>query len=96
MLHVTFEDRTTALFDPCESVIVADWVSGDGEYITDANEDLACKAIKVGKYLLYRDPSAKIFDFEFLSNPNAGLRPISTSKIIAIRIIEEPICLCKE
>jgi hypothetical protein len=51
MIHVTFKDKTTALFNPEEIVGVCTWMSDNGEYL-DGEKEMATKDLKVGQYIL--------------------------------------------
>ena len=74
MLHVTFADGTTALFDSDERVTLCEWLSEDGEYFAG---DFDCSALGIydGAYVLNR------------SCPDARATPLSTAPVSCTRLL---------
>jgi hypothetical protein len=64
MIHVTFRDGKTAIYDPHEIVGVCDWISDDGTYFSgDAEVD--AENLEVGMFL-----------FDEFDQPSISLTPI--------------------
>lgn len=60
MIHATFADGETALFEPSELVDTCEWISDDGEYFDNPVTNYAYLAIKPGVYLLERTSDGKL------------------------------------
>ena len=55
MIHATFADGTTMLFQPYERVWTCTWMSDDGEYFDGDQHDFARVSIKPGVHVVARD-----------------------------------------
>lgn len=52
MIHATFENGETMLFDPWEIVDTCDWISENGEYFSNPKASYARLVVKPGVYVL--------------------------------------------